>query len=173
MTDYEIEYQRHDSACGEPSREIVDFFDTYRQSNATVLDLGCGQGRDALMIAAHGHTVHGVDIAPTGIAQFRERARLAELCVEGEVADIREYEARQTYDVVVLDRVIHMLASSDEKRAILAKAATAAADDGYVLVVDTPSNIPLVEGFFQRGGDWEIILHRKGFRFFRRHTTMR
>jgi len=54
--------------CGQPFPEFVQFFVDFDQVNASVLDLGCGQGRDALFIARMGHDVLGVDLSPTGIA---------------------------------------------------------------------------------------------------------
>ncbi len=74
MTDYEKEYQKNVDACGLPFAEFVAFFDTIK-GKLKVLDLGCGQGRDALMIARKGHEVLGVDVSPTGIKQMLEKAR--------------------------------------------------------------------------------------------------
>lgn len=41
------------------------------------LDLGCGEGGDALWLAARGWRVTGIDVAPTAIARAREAAREA------------------------------------------------------------------------------------------------
>ena len=41
---------------------------------ADVVDLGCGQGQDALALAAAGRTVTGVDLSPVGVRQAREAA---------------------------------------------------------------------------------------------------
>jgi len=50
MKNYEKEYQNSRNVCGEPFPEIVEFFENYDDECATVIDLGCGQGRDALFI---------------------------------------------------------------------------------------------------------------------------
>ena len=55
MINYEKEYQNSRNVCGEPFPEIVEFFENYDDECATVLDSGCGQGRDALFIARKGH----------------------------------------------------------------------------------------------------------------------
>ena len=46
-----------------------------KKKQASVLDLGCGQGMDALFIARKGHTLPGVDAAQTGIKQILKTSR--------------------------------------------------------------------------------------------------
>ena len=53
-TDYEQFYRENPHGLGEPTREFVAFFDTYDRAQASVLDVGCGQGRDALFVARLG-----------------------------------------------------------------------------------------------------------------------
>ncbi|MFC2081726.1 class I SAM-dependent methyltransferase [Candidatus Bipolaricaulota bacterium] len=65
---YESQYRERRGVCGEPFSEFAGFFASYAKQAARVLDLGCGQGRDALMAARHGHHVLGVDSAQTGIS---------------------------------------------------------------------------------------------------------
>ncbi len=171
MTDYEIEFQQNSAACGEPFSEMVTFFEDYTVTSARVLDLGCGQGRDASMIASHGHRVHGVDISVTGIDQMIEQSREAGTGITGEVADIRQYEPSGEYDVVLLDRVIHMLDTPAEKDDLLAKAQRATAVGGYVLIADIPSDMEIIETTFEPLTEWELIFRRKGFRFYRRPSN--
>ena len=52
--DYDALYARTPDALGAPTRAFVDFFDGYDRPNVRVLDIGCGQGRDALFIARLG-----------------------------------------------------------------------------------------------------------------------
>ena len=72
MINYEKEYQNSRNVYGGPFPEIVDIFDNYDNECATVLDSGCGQGRDALFIARKVHSVLGVDTVQTGIEQMLE-----------------------------------------------------------------------------------------------------
>ena len=93
MINYEKEYQNSRNVCGEPFPEIVEFFENYDDECATVLDSGCGKGRDALFIAHKGQSVLGVDTAQTGIEQMLEEAESEKLAVDGVIADITNYEA--------------------------------------------------------------------------------
>ncbi len=82
MINYEKEYQNSRNVCGEPFPEIVEFFENYDDECATILDMGCGQGRDALFIAHKGHSVLGVDTDQTGIEQMLEEAESENLAVD-------------------------------------------------------------------------------------------
>lgn len=164
MTDYELEFRRCRDACGEAFPEFVQFFKEHSRPGATVPDLGCGQGLDALVAAAHGRSVLGVDASPTGVSQMQQLALAGGLPVEGVVADVLEYTPKRKYSVVVLDRVLHMLPGNQERTAVLRKASQAARRTGHVLVADTPKQAALVKSFFQ-GAGWTVSVPRRGFVF--------
>ena len=145
MTDYERQFQRARHVCGEPLDAFRDFFESRAQREASVLDLGCGQGRDALVAARCGYRVLGVDRSPTGIAQMLEDAAAERLDVDGVVADVTEYTppSRQ-FDVVVLDRVLHCLPNDEDRITVLARACRCLAPGGHVLIADTPRHLPWI-----------------------------
>ena len=161
MTDYEDQYHRCDSACGEPFAEFVSFFES-AERGLRVLDLGCGQGRDALMAARCGHHVHGVDQAPTGNAQMTARALADGLDATGEVADVETYETDREYDVVLLDRVLHMLPSDERRIALLDKVRRWVRPGGHALVADSRSPRALIRDYFAHLA-WESVLKKKDY----------
>jgi hypothetical protein len=62
---------------------------------------------------------------------------------------------------------LHMFRSDDDRRDLLDRAARATTEGGYVLVADTPRNLPVIESFFTgREATWSRVLKRKGFRFY-------
>ena len=75
MVSYNNEFQKGFNICGQPSSELVEFFKHHQKKHASVLDLDCGQGMDALFIARKGHTLPGVDAAQTGIKQILKTSR--------------------------------------------------------------------------------------------------
>ena len=75
MVSYNNEFQKGVNICGQPSSEFVEFFKHHQKKQASVLDLGCGQGRDALFIALRGYILLGVDAAQTGIKQILKTSR--------------------------------------------------------------------------------------------------
>ena len=166
MTDYEKQYQKSRDVCGPPFQEFVAFFESYPKTRAKVLDLGCGQGRDALFIARMGHHVLGVDISRTGISQMLKEAGGEGLDVFGEVADVVEYEPSGDYDVVILDRVLHMLRDDSERLAVLEKANAVTESGGFILIADTPKHQQLIWSFFEgHSEDWVKAKDKKGFIF--------
>ncbi len=163
---YEKFYREGRDVCGAPFPEFLKFFDTYLLQQARVLDLGCGQGRDALFIARKGHYVVGVDVAPTGIEQMLSDAQEEALRVEGVVADIVDYEPEGLFDVIVLDRVLHMLQEDGVKTAVLAKSAAHLNQNGFILIADESKNKPLFHKFFDNHiENWQFTTSKKGILF--------
>ena len=59
----------------EPHPAVVAILPELRARGAKrVLDLGCGVGRHALLLAEHGFDVEAIDGSPAGLAVMRERA---------------------------------------------------------------------------------------------------
>lgn len=167
-TDYEKVYQEDRHALGEPFKEFVSFFEGYEKQNAQILDLGCGQGRDALFVARLGHHVVGVDISETGIRQLLEDAQAESLTIEGIVADLQQYKPEGEFDVIVIDRTLHML-DSESRLAVLGRVCENVRDDGVILIADEKSNLPEMRKFFeQHDRNWETIKDKKGFLFVQR-----
>jgi 2-polyprenyl-3-methyl-5-hydroxy-6-metoxy-1,4-benzoquinol methylase len=119
-----------------------------------------------------GHNVLGVDMSPTGVSQMLEEAERSGLRVEGVVADLIDYKPPGMYDVVLLDRVLHMFEKHSQRMAVLEKAASVARQDGYILIADMHKNIPRFRSFFdEQHRAWEIIKADKGILFVRRSKT--
>lgn len=171
-TKYEQHYREGRDICGPPFPEFITFFETYATPHADVLDLGCGQGRDALVAARHGHRVVGVDLSETGIAQMLDDATAEGLRVEGIVADVATWQPEESFDVILLDRVLHLLSDSQERRQLLDRACAHTRPGGSVLIADTPKHQALLlDVFASKAPDWKIILRRKGFVFAQRMTS--
>jgi len=168
-TDYEQVYQAERHALGQPFAEFVAFFDAYDKQNADVLDVGCGQGRDALFMARKGHRVVGVDLSPTGIAQLLEDAQTEGLMIEGIVTDLREYQPDAEFDVAVVDRTLHMLLDEEKRLGVLARICDAIREGGCVLIADERSNLPAMRDYFMKdAAKWTALLDKKGFLFMRK-----
>ena len=172
MTDYVKEYQNKRNACGKPFTEFVEFIKQYNKESATVMDLGCGQWRDTLFIARKGHSVTAIDTAKTGISQMVDDAKNEGLKVEGIVNDIVDYIPEIQFDVIVIDRVLHMLPSDQQRNVILEKYAKVVNETGFILIAGTPQNKNLISGFFQKKPEsWKIIKNKNGFIFAQNKCT--
>lgn len=166
--DYEEYYRENRHGLGEPTSEFVVFFKKCEQEKSEVLDIGCGQGRDALFIARLGHSVTAIDLSPSGISDLQKDAVAEGLTILAEVADIRAYTSRKRFDVIVIDRTLHMLAS-DERSAVLGNLLELSKSGTYVLIADERSNLPAFrETLSASHWNWTTMLDRRGFLFVQR-----
>ena len=167
-TDYDKLYCETPNALGEPNTAIVKFFEEFGVSCARVLDVGCGQGRDALFIARLGHKVVGVDTSPNGIRDLTTAANQEGLALVGVVADITAYSPENNFDVVLFDRILHMLPTEQRLNA-LEKLLGQVDERGWVLIVDEASNIRGFEGVISSDrSNWITHFSNRGYLFVQR-----
>jgi SAM-dependent methyltransferase len=98
-----------------------------------VLDLGSGQGRNAIWLAQQGHQVTAVDVSDVATAQGAEMAEAVGVEVEFVAADVVAWEPdAESFDLVVL---AYFQAPEAVRTAIHHKVVRALAPGGRVLVV--------------------------------------
>jgi SAM-dependent methyltransferase len=82
-----------------------------------VLDCGCGTGENALLAAAEGADVLGIDISPLAIEQARQKAADRSVVARFEVADALQLPAPDdSFDVVIDSGVFHSFDDTDRAR---------------------------------------------------------
>lgn len=64
-----------------------------------LLDIGCGEGKDALFFARNGYTVTAFDLSTTGIAKAKRRAEELALEIRFFNADINRFRLEDDYDI--------------------------------------------------------------------------
>jgi SAM-dependent methyltransferase len=100
-----------------------------------VLDVGCGTGEHALLAAAHGATVTGVDLAPRAIEAARAKAADRGLAVRFEVGDALHLERLgKRFDVVLDSGVFHVVDDADRPRYVASLAAVVRPGGRYHLL---------------------------------------
>lgn len=110
---YDKYYKKRDY-FGEPYKGLIEFF-KYYEPKGTVLDLGCGQGRDALSLGRLGYRVIGIDISSVGISQMNETASRLGIEVTGIAGDIYSYEISDCHDIVLMDSMLHFYKNDIER----------------------------------------------------------
>ncbi len=116
---YDIHYKT-ENLFGEPYPELIDFFTKY-PTGGKVLDMGCGQGRDAIPIARLGYEVLGIDISKVGIEQMLQFAEKEGLNLKGKVLDIHKFNKYQGFDFILFDSMFHFQKKDKEKETELIK----------------------------------------------------
>lgn len=98
------------------------------------LDLAAGEGRNAVWLASRGWRVTAVDFSRVAIDKGRQAAEAAGVdSIEWVVADLLGYEPEPGgYDAVI---IAYLQLVAGQRRAVLARAATALAKNGMLLVV--------------------------------------
>lgn len=83
----------------EPSQVLVAAVE--RRKPGKALDLGTGQGRNAIFLASKGWTVTGVDISDVAIAEAKKNAAAGKVQIEAIVGDLDTYDfGREQWDLI-------------------------------------------------------------------------
>jgi SAM-dependent methyltransferase len=100
---YDLLYRDKDYA-GE-AQFICSLLQSYAPKAETVLELGCGTGHHAVLLAQEGYHLHGVDLSPEMLARARDRrdrlpSPLASR-LQFSPGDIRDLRLDRTFDVAI------------------------------------------------------------------------
>ena len=79
-----------------------------------MLDVGVGQGRDAIPLAQMGHRVIGIDLSSVGIEQLKNAAASQHLNIDAAIADLSTYSPTERLDIILFDRTLHMITNTIE-----------------------------------------------------------
>jgi 2-polyprenyl-3-methyl-5-hydroxy-6-metoxy-1,4-benzoquinol methylase len=154
------EYYRLENLFGQPYPEFVAFMKEW-EPKGTVLDVGCGQGRDALFLAKLGYTVTGIDVSKLGIEQMLANAAAQKLNLSGIVGDFHTYTFQQTYDVVVLNSILHFQKKDMEKELALLQTVTSLLNPGGLICLfvhkSKAKEKHLTQFFAQNYPEWPIL----------------
>ena len=111
MSDYEERYQAEDFYWGlEPNGlcyEIMKLKPPVKPIK--VLDIGCGEGKDAIFLARNGYSVSAFDMAENGLEKGKSLAKQLGVNVDFFRADIMDYHLHDSYDVIFSSGVFHFI----------------------------------------------------------------
>lgn len=80
-----------------------------------VLDIGCGEGKDAVFFAKCGYTVTAFDISEQGIEKAKRLAEYNKVEVKLFKADIFDYRPDTEYDIIFSSGVLHFLPRTERE----------------------------------------------------------
>ncbi len=141
MQKYDKIYARDESYFGHTSKQFTTLFSNFDFDSGTILDLGAGQGRDAIFLARRGYNVIAVDSSRVGLDQLQERVDAENLTIEVVHADALGYTPPQELDAIVADRFFHELPNNARIK-ILQRVLRHLRIGGYMLIADEKSVLP-------------------------------
>lgn len=131
---------------------------------APALDLGAGLGRDSLFLGRHGFEVTAVDHDETSLKKLRLLSKQETTPLSFVHEDIRKYEPKNLFNVVICDMVLHFF-THKEILAMIAKMQRLTVPGGMNVVVaysdkNEPGKRPYLFGHNElrdRYLGWQII----------------
>jgi tellurite methyltransferase len=91
------------------ARDVVRLARSLPRLPRTLVDLGCGEGRDSIYFARQGYRALGVDISSVGVRKAARRASRLGLKVRFLVGDLRTYRLSRRADVVFCSGALNNL----------------------------------------------------------------
>jgi len=113
-TYYDEKYSADNFYWGtQPSSIARILFQKYPPNEGqTLLDIGCGEGRDSIFFAQNGYKVTGFDSSAKGVKKSLARVDELHLSIVFFQADINKYRLRDFYDVVFSSGALHYIPQS-------------------------------------------------------------
>jgi len=139
---WEAAYRRpgEHSAFGAPSAEVIELMGVL-PSGACVLDLGCGDGRNAIPLAAHGFHVTAIDASADAITALRSRAGDMAGRLLAVRQDVEQFEFVESFDVVIAHGLLQLL-PHDVRDRVLSSMREHTAPGGYNVVAVFTDALP-------------------------------
>ncbi len=141
---------------------------TYIKSGAA-LDLGAGDGRNALYLAQNGFDVTAVDFSATAIEKIQYKAEHHHISIRGVISNVCDFEFSSVYNVIITTFVLHHL-KKDEGLDVIRKMQLNTKTGGYNVITtftqdgDFYRNDPDKQYFYPKHDElqgiyrgWEIL----------------
>jgi SAM-dependent methyltransferase len=127
-----------DDGLFDPEAEIAA---RYLRSGTRTLDVGCGQGREAIGFARRGAVVTGIDVCPAAVEGARRAAERAGVAARFEVASLLDFPAPDaSFDVVYVAADVYARTPGQTNRvAALARCRRALRPGGALIVSVSPA----------------------------------
>ncbi|GMK37227.1 hypothetical protein PCCS19_02800 [Paenibacillus sp. CCS19] len=111
ITIYEDEYQTEDYYWGtEPNTACYQVLQLIPPTKPLkLLDIGCGEGKDAVFFARNGYEVDAFDVTNAGIEKTRRLADRTGVHVNVFKADLLEFRLDTHYDIIFSSGVLHYM----------------------------------------------------------------
>lgn len=115
-----------------------------------VLDIGCGEGKDAVFMASKGYDVYAFDLTENGIRKTKLLAEEKDVDVKAYVDDINTFVTDEQFDIIYSSGTIQYL-FEENKAAFFEKIGNITKKNGFVFF-----NVFVEKPFLELPPDWDI-----------------
>ena len=150
-------YDQSQMMFGHPYQELQDYFQVH-PAKGKVLDLGSGQGRDALFLASLGYEVTAVDRSKVGVEQMMALAQEQNLKLNGVVGDVFELQLDGVFDVILFDMILHVFEQGQQVD-LLKKYADSLNEKGIFCIVfpDDLTSVHFQNALNFTADEWDLL----------------
>lgn len=158
------------AAFSEEPNATVKEFEHLLDKESRVIEIGCGEGQNALYLAGQGYcNVDAFDLSEHGIAKLEQRCKTKNVRVNAFVADLTTYRFEKNYDCVMCFGTLHFVPETEWKALINRAKAHTNTDGIHIMQIFTdtvPASediAPFAVGLAKEGElaelyhDWEIL----------------
>ena len=129
-----------------PSKIVVETIQSFSLlSNAKILEIGCGEGRDAYPLLTQGFDVLATDISSEAVSYCKKK--FPDFSEHFQVVDCVTEQLDKKFDFIYAVAVIHMLVSDDDRNAFYRFVREHLRPDGIALICT------MGDGSFERQTD--------------------
>lgn len=109
--DYENRYQKDDYYWGVVPNQLCYEIMKLKPpvKPLKVLDIGCGEGKDAVFLAKNGYFVSAFDATDNGIEKAKQLADKVGVYVDFFKANIEDFRLTKNYDIILCSGVMHFV----------------------------------------------------------------
>jgi len=156
-----------------PTADVAQFHPLI-PPGSTVLDVGCGEGRNAIFLAGLGHRAEGFDLSEPGIEKAKAIAAAKGVDVRFWAQDLATFEFERDYDVILSHGVLH-LPEKTVRDAFIQRAQAHTTPGGLHFIgiftnrlPAAPDMVAVTKSLFDVGelpalyAGWEILHHDEG-----------
>ncbi len=152
MPTWEQVYRQAETVWGEkPDTQLLEIAPGVPPGR--VLDLGMGEGRNAIFMALQGHDVTGIDSAPSAVEKCRERAQALGVEVRAEVGNMLDTPIEPGSFALIMSTMALMFAKRSESHPLIRRAVAGLQPGGMVYIKVLSTDDPSYARLQERGAE--------------------